>query len=178
MKSTFGDMFELPDFDRQGKADEDISLNSPDEFRDAGVVLTTSVLRTVHIFTPDLEPVVYDHQPFLDNILQLCRGNRHASVKILVKDSSSAIKRGHGLVRLAQRLTSAIEIRNPVDEYLSMNNAFLITDKRSLMYRPHTESYKGFYNISCEFRANKLEELFKTAWENAIPDIETRNLYL
>ena len=178
MKSTFGDMFELPDFNKQGKADDDMPLHSADEFRNAASVITTSILRTIHIFTPDLEPEIYDTQDFLDNVLELCRGNRYASVKILVKDSSSAVKRGHGLIRLAQKLTSAIEIRNPVDEYLTINHAFMVTDSKSLMYRQELDSYKGFYNLDCEFRSKKLEELFNTAWEHALPDIETRNLHI
>lgn len=178
MKSTFGDMFELPDFNKQGKNDDDIPLHSADEFRDAAVVITTSILRTVNIFTPNLEPEIYDHQPFLDNILELCRGNRHASVKILVKDSSLAVKRGHGLIRLAQKLTSAIEIRNPVDEYLTINNAFMVTDSKSLIYRQQADSYNGLYNLRCEFRAKKLEDLFNTAWEHGVIDVETRNLHL
>lgn len=178
MTSTFGDMFELPDFNKQGNAGEDIPLHAAEEFRNAATVISTSVLRTIHIFTPNLEPEIYDNETFLNNILDLCRGNRYASVKVLVKDSSSAVKRGHGLIRLAQKLTSAIEIRNPIDEYLTINHAFMVTDGKSLMYRQDQDSYKGFYNLACEFRSRKLEELFITAWEHALPDIETRQLHI
>ena len=108
----------------------------------------------------------------------LCRGNRHANVRILVKDSSFAIKRGHGLIRLAQRLTTAIEVRNPMEEYLTHNFGFLLADNSAFVYRENCDSHKGIINFDCKYRGNALLDLFNQAWEHSQLDEQIRRLFI
>lgn len=168
----------LPDFEKQGKNENDIILNDVDGFRTALLEVSKDTLRTINILTPDLEPAIYDYQPFLDNILELCRGNRHARVQILVQNSEPVIKRGHGLIRLAQRLTSAIEIRNPHEEYVSVRSAFMVADSQRFVYRENTETYRGIYNMDCRYRSKSLEELFTQMWEHSEADVQLRRLVI
>lgn len=169
---------ELSDFHKQGKADDDTVLNDLDEIKVACVTVADLALRNIYIITPNLEPQIYDNPELLDKLLKLCRGNRHASVRILVKDSSVAIKHGHGLIRLAQRLTTAIEIRNPMEEYLTQNVGFLLADNTGFVYRENCDSHRGISNLDCKFRGNALLDLFNQAWEHSQLDNQIRRLFI
>lgn len=166
----------LTDFHKHGNADQDTVLNDTDDIKAACITVADLALRSINIITPDLEPHIYDNPELMDKLLKLCRGNRHANVRILVKDSSFAIKRGHGLIRLAQRLTTAIEIRNPMEEYLTQNFGFLLADSTGFVYRKNCDSDKGIINPDCKYRSNALMDLFNNAWEHSEIDTQIRRL--
>ncbi|MFW2372642.1 MAG: hypothetical protein ACN4GM_05925 [Gammaproteobacteria bacterium] len=169
---------ELADFHKQGKADDDLALTNLDEIKIASINVADQALRSIYIVTPNLEPLIYDNPDLLDKLLTLCRGNRHASIRILVKDSSTAIKRGHGLIRLAQRLTTAIEVRKPMEEYLTQNLGFLLADNSAFVYRENCDMHKGISNLDCKYRGNALLELFNQAWEHSELDEQIRRLFI
>lgn len=171
-------IFDLPNIHKQGNNENDTLLSNVDDFREAVVELSKQTLRNIYILTPNLQPEIYDNQDFLDNVLALCRGNRHASVKILLNDSSWVVKHGHGLVRLAQRLTSSIKIRNPVEEYRTLNSSFMITDATGVVFCQEADSYRGFYNPDCRFRAKNLDNIFMDIWEHSHEDIQLRKLHI
>lgn len=169
---------ELTDFHKQGKTDNDTVLSNLDEIKSACVTVADQALRSINIITPDLEPNIYDNQDFLDKLLNLCRGNRHARIQILVKDSTLAVKRGHGLIRLAQRLTTAIEVRNPLEEYLTQNSGFLLADNSAFVYRKNCDTPKAISNTDCKFRGNALQDLFNQVWEHSQLDDQIRRLFI
>lgn len=167
---------ELSDFHKQGNVDEDMLLSSLDEIKAANIDVAELALRSINIVTPNLEPQIYDDQNFLNKLLYLCRGNRHASIRLLVKDSSLAVKRGHSLIRLAQKLTTAIEIRKPMEEYLTHNSGFLLADNNAFVYRENCDLHRGISNLDCKYRGNTLLDLFNQAWEHSELDTQIRRL--
>ena len=171
-------IIELADFHKQGNAEQDTVLNDLNEIKAACITVADLALRSINIITPNLEPQIYDNPEFINKLLNLCRGNRHASVRILVKDSSQVIKRGHGLIRLAQRLTTAIEIRNPMEEYLTQNFGFLLADNTGFVYRKNCDIHKGISNPDCKYRGNTLMDLFNNAWEHSELDMQIRRLFI
>lgn len=169
-------IFDLSDFERQGNIEHDIHFTGIEQETDLLIQATSSALKTIQIYTPDLEPLLYHNQKFIDNLLLMARGNRHAQIQILAADSSSAVLNGHLLLRLAQQLTSSIEIRKPLEEYQENNIAFILVDKKAFIYRPDVRYFEGIYNAECKFRAQKLADIFTLAWEHAEIDMETQRL--
>lgn len=169
---------ELSDFKKQGKSEQDRILENLEQVQSDSVLITEHAMRSICIVTPNLEPLIYDNSELLTQLLTLCRGNRHANIRVLSKDSSLSIKRGHGLIRLAQKLTTAIEVRNPMDEYLTSNFAFLLADNNAFVYRENAESFKGISNLDCKYRGNVLLDVFNQAWEHSGLDHQIRRLTL
>lgn len=169
-------IFNLTDFERQGNIENDETFNSLDQLRSYVSLLASGASRTIQIYTPDLEPVIYDNQEFVDQLLSMARGNRHAKIQILVLDTSQALHYGHALLRLAHSLTSIIEIRIPSSEYQQDNLAFMLVDGKGFIYRPDTTTFNGIYNPDCRVRSQKLSEIFTTSWEHAEQDPQTRRL--
>jgi len=169
-------LFELSDFERTGKIEQDIHFTDLNGIREAINHITQQTLKTIQIFTPDLEATIYDNEEFTKNLLSVVRGNRHAQIQILTFETTSAINRGHALLRLAHELTSSIEIRIPAEEYQQTTITFLLADKKGFVFRSEAKEYNGIYNSDCKYRSQKLSEIFTAAWEHAEPDLQSRRL--
>ncbi len=63
------------------------------------------------IYSPDLEPELYDQTPFLEIIKRFVFGRNFAKVRIMLTDRTRMIREGNRLVAMSRRLTSYIEMR-------------------------------------------------------------------
>ena len=138
--------------------------------------MTQLALKTIRIFSPDMEATVYDNEEFTKSLLLLVRGNRHAQIQILTFETSSAINHGHALLRLAHELTSTLEIRIPAEEYQQTSAAFMLIDTKAFVYRANVKDYNGIYSKDCKYRSQKLSEIFTNAWEHAEVDPQSKRL--
>ncbi|MDH5767325.1 MAG: hypothetical protein OEZ38_15020 [Gammaproteobacteria bacterium] len=168
-------LFELSDFERTGNIDLDVHFTELDSARRSVNQLAKQALKTIQIFTPDLEYDIYTGN-FCDKLLAMARGNRHAKIQILAFESTSAVSRGHPLIRLAHELTSVIEIRIPAEEYQQTNIAFMVADRSGFVFRRDSKEFDGILNPDCKYRAGKLAEIFMSAWEHAEIDPQSRRL--
>ena len=166
---------QLPSWLRFGNTEQDQMLHSLADMHTAMLEATRNALRSIRINTPDLENDLYDYDPFISALTAFVRNNRHASIQILVQDTRSAIQRGHSLIRLAQRLTSSIEIRKPASKDQYNNSSFIVFDNAGFIFKTN-HSNSALYNKQCKPRATKLLEIFIPAWELSEQDIETRRL--
>lgn len=168
---------QLPAYLRQGNNQDDQILLTLDALQQSLCDCAANAMRNVRICTPDLEADIYDHQPFVDALLSFVRGNRHARIQILVQDSSQAVKHGHRLIRLAQTISSSMEIRKTSADEKFLDDSFLIADMNSFVYRS-PGIHAGVFNNNCKHRSQKLLDMFSPVWDMAEPDIETRRLGL
>ena len=60
------------------------------------------------IFSRDLDPPIFDQKELLDSLAALVTRHSEIKVRVLVQDIERVIKRGHRLIELSRRLTSAI----------------------------------------------------------------------
>ncbi len=167
--------FDFTNFERQGNIDNDIQLNGIDEIKTAILKKSADSLRSLKIYTPDLEHVYYSTEEFRQNLLGFTRGNRHAQIQILVDDLSKALEYGHLLIPLAQQLTSAMTIKNTPDDYLGTNISFIVFDQKEFIFKPDRHHQYAIAS-ECSNRATKLLEFFTPAWEQAEPDVHARRL--
>ena len=166
-------IFDSSNFERQGNTENDALLKNNEEVHDAIITLASNALRTIKIFTPDLEHALYNNDEFRDALLAFSRGNRHAQIQILVTDSSMAIHHGHRLILLAQQLTSAMQIRNTPEDYQDTSISFILIDQQGFIFKPDS-SVQTAIQSNCQFRSNKLNEFYTSAWDQAEQDPQTR----
>lgn len=159
-------IFNTTNFERQGNSENDLHFESNEDTCQAIINISENTLRSLKIFTPDLEHKLYDNDLFIKNILNFVRGNRHAQVQVLVSDISHSIKYGHRLLRLAQQLTSAMQIRITPEEYRETTISFIQLDQSDFIFKP--DSSKQFaVHSNCKSRSNSLLEFFTPAWDQA-----------
>ena len=159
---------------------EDITLDTADENRDAVLSLAGQAHFSLKLFTRDLDPRVFDNPDFERCIFRLATMHRSSKIHILVSDITSAMRRGHCLIRLAQKLTSSVFIHKPAREHKGELSTFMIVDGTGLLHRPRSSSnnYQAIVNYRSPQRAGELDDHFNEMWERSTPDAQIRRLYI
>ncbi len=161
-----------------GKDNERIRLSTREENRCAVLALASQARRTIDIFSWDLEPDLYDDPPFIEAIKQLAIGSRRAQIRILLQDSTRAVKRGHRLPYIAQRIPSKIAIRKPSHEYKEYHQSLLISDGIGILRRPSCERFEGELNFKDPMQAKEQLNFFNKLWESSETDPYLKRLHI
>jgi hypothetical protein len=163
---------------RLGEHKESLPLETIEQNREAAIALAQQASRSLHIFTYDLDPLIYDTGEFIEAVKNLAIGHRHSKVQIILQDSSKFVAQGHRLVELARRLSSSIHMRKTVPELNNFTEAFLVADATGLLRRTIGERYEGFVNFNTRYDCKNIVDLFNAMWEKSLPDPELRRLYI
>ena len=163
-----------------GESSEELQVETAAENRDTAISLAEQARFSLNIFTPDLDPRVFDNPGFERCVFNLARTHHSTDIRILVQDSSLAVKQGHCLVRLAQKMTSSVFIHNPAREHQRESATFMIVDGVGLLYRPQStrQNYNAVVNFMAPQRAGELHDFFNEMWERSTPDSQVRRLFI
>ncbi len=82
------------------------------------------------------------------------------------------------MIELSRRLSSSIEIRQPHEDYLHYNEAFLIADECGLIHREFADRYEGNANFYAPIEAQRKLDFFTEVWERSQVHPEFRRLHL
>ena len=167
--------FDFTNFERKGNTEDDIRLSSAQAISEAVIKETENTLRTIKIFTPDLEAEIYNNDKLRKQLLSFTQGNRHAQIQILIDDISTALQSGHKLIGLAQQLSSIVTIKDTPGDYQGTHVAFILFDQAGFIFKPDNTSHTAT-SSSCKNRSNKLNEFFTSAWDQAEQNINTKRL--
>lgn len=151
-------------------------LASREDSRLAALHIAENVRRELLIFTRDLDPAVLDHADFLEAVRQFVIRSRHTQLRVLVQDATRAIREGHGLVRLATRVSSHVSLHRPHPDDASQAEAFIVADDRAYLYRPLADRLEGRWNSYDPPEARALAKRFQTMWDRSKPEPEFRRL--
>jgi hypothetical protein len=169
-------IFSVSDFERLGTTEDDMRLTDIKEIKKKTIEITDSAIRSIDIFTPDLEASIYNNEDFSKTLLRFVRENSNANIRILLIDSSHAIKSGHRILRLAQNITSSLIIRKPVEDYLDINASFIIADSISFIFHSNSFSNGSLYTPNSKPKTDRLLDFFNRAWDSSEQDIQTKRL--
>ena len=167
--------FDFTNFERKGNTENDIQLSSAKEISAAVIQATENTLRTIKIFTPDLEAEIYNNDKLRKQLLSFTQGNRHAQIQILVDDISTALQSGHKLIGLAQQLSSIVTIKDTPGDYQGTHVAFILFDQAGFIFKPENISHNAI-SSNCKNRSSKLHEFFNLIWDQAEQNGHTRRL--
>lgn len=132
--------------------------------------------RLLRIFTRDLDAPIYSSDAFCQAVSALARRDRHTGIRILIQDPTPAIRDGHRLIELVERLASHIGVRRVAADWADEPCAFLLTDERGLLWRPAGDRFDGRFDPHAGAHARKLRQWFDRVWEHSPPDPEFRRL--
>jgi hypothetical protein len=155
-----------------------LTLETSTDSREAALALARQATRSLHIFTYDLEPRVYDNEPFLQAVAALARRSPHSRIQILLQNSQLVVGQGHRLVELGRRLTTYIELRRPVEPHAGLPQTFVLADEVGTLYREISARFEGTLCFNAPRQARELLKLFADAWARGIPDPGLRRLHL
>jgi hypothetical protein len=148
-------------------------ISSKDETRAAVVEVTGLANRALAIFTPDLEPEIYDHDDFLETLKRFVLSRSFARVRVLISDPARALKSGNRFVDMGRRLNSYIEFRNVKPERRDRAEAFCVADDHAIVYRARCDSWEGMADTYEPAVAKKYLAMFDEIWNDcAVVDSE------
>ena len=161
-----------------GETQGEVQVQTREENRLAAVAIARKARCTLDIVSRSLDRMVYDNSEFVNSVKMLITGNRRACIRVLVHDVQPLISRGHGLVRLARRLSTFVSFRIPAKEHSHYNSAFLVADHTGVIYNPLADRYEGTVNFDHPSWSRDLTELFDEMWDTGAPDPNLRRLHL
>ncbi len=139
----------------------------------ARLALLADAQHLLAIHLPKLDSEHYASAEELAELRRIATSGRGARIRILLHDTGSALRDGHRLIALAQRLSSVIHIRRPVEEVDLANRAgWLINDAGGYLFLPEYDRQQG--RAARHDRAGQmpLAQQFDEVWERSVPATE------
>src|SRR3954463_4093297 len=103
-------------------------IGSLEEMRAAVDAVAASAQRLMSIYTPDLEPDLYDQNGFLEIVKRFVLARRFAKVRVLLSDSARLMRDNNRFIAMGRRLTSCIDIRPVVVAIKQRAAGYVIAD--------------------------------------------------
>lgn len=151
-------------------------LSSFDESREAVAKIAAIANRCISIYTPDLEPGVYDHDDFLNVAKRFVLAKRYAKIRVLIAEPHRAVRNGNRFVGLGRRLNTYIQFRNVHEDYRDHREAYLIADDVALVYRIDAGKWEGIADTHEPPVARRYLGQFDEIWNASEVEQELREL--
>lgn len=148
-----------------------------EELIDVTLQLLSHARHSMCVYVRELHPLLLNDTACLVELRRLAISGRGASIRILVQDLTHALQEGTRVLELAQRLSSVIEMRKPVEAAdLAYPSAFMCVDTGGYLFRPleHEMLASGF--TYAPGRHAELMRLFDDVWARSEPWPELRTL--
>lgn len=149
-------------------------LNSAQDFQEQALLLISQAKRRVAILSRELDDAIFGKDEFVQAASAFVRSSRYAQLQILVAKPQVIIERNHKLHKLAQRLSSKIELHklNQLPEDTAMS--FMLCDNQGLLYKNDDAIYQGFANPKALVEVKRLSEIFDYLWQHSdtIPEMQ------
>jgi hypothetical protein len=153
-------------------------LSTMPEVRDASLKVAKSAQRLLSIFTPDLEPLIYGEEAFLEAIKRLVLARSYAKVRVLLADPSRAMVDNNRFLALARRLTSCIDLRAMSAEYPASAGAFIIADDKALVYRLQIDRWDGIADMNDPAVVRRYLNFFDEVWNSSMQESQMRQMLM
>lgn len=161
-----------------GETHREFAAGSSEELRLISRHMADQAKRSVHIVSRHMDPELYDQREFIEALQRLARRSRYTQIQILVQDSTPAVKNGHRLIQLAQRLSSYVKIKKLHDDYRDYLRAFMVVDSDGFVLREISDRYEATVDFHAPRQAKELLKFFTEAWEISQPDPQLQRLYI
>jgi predicted GNAT family N-acyltransferase len=129
------------------------------------------------VLVRELHPILLNDTASLVQLRRLAISGRGASLRMIAQDLTRAFREGTRLLQLAQRLSSVIEMRRPVEPAdLSYRSAFMCVDTQGYLFRPVESEMAATGSTYAPGRHAELMRLFEEVWNRSEPWPEQREL--
>ncbi len=153
------------------RTDEPLTvLTSLAEARAAVDTAAISAQRLISIYTPDLEPELYDESAFLDIIKRFVLSRSFSKVRVLLGDPSRVMPDSNRFIAMGRRLSSYIDIRPVAERKPQRASAYLIADDRAIVYRLRADTWDGIADFNNPPVARLYLNEFDSLWSASAPE--------
>jgi len=154
---------------RQGTETLSVLTTLP-EVRAAVNEIAGSARRLISIYTPDLEPDLYDQTSFLEVIKHFVLTHSFSKVRVLLSEPTRVMRDSNRFVSMGRRLSSCIDIRYVAAQAPQRASAYLIADDRAIMYRMRADTWDGIADVNNPPVARLYLQEFDSVWNASAVD--------
>ena len=154
---------------RQGSETLSVLTTLP-EVRAAVNEIASGARRLISIYTPDLEPQLYDQTSFLEIIKHFVLTRSFSKVRVLLAEPTRVVRDSNRFVSMGRRLSSCIDIRYVAAKAPQRASAYLIADDRAIMYRMRADTWDGIADVNNPPVARLYLQEFDTIWNASAVD--------
>jgi hypothetical protein len=140
------------------------------EARQAVNRAAASALRLMSIYTPDLEPDLYDQTAFLEIVKHFVLSRSFSKVRVLLVEPTRVMRDSNRFVAMGRRLSSCIDIRYVAAQAPQRASAYLIADDRAIAYRMRTDTWGGVADFNNPAVAKLYLAEFDAVWNASAPE--------
>jgi hypothetical protein len=140
------------------------------EVRAAVNEIAGSARRLISIYTPDLEPDLYDQTSFLEVIKHFVLTHSFSKVRVLLSEPTRVMRDSNRFVSMGRRLSSCIDIRYVAAQARQRASAYLIADDRAIMYRMRADTWDGIADVNNPPVARLYLQEFDAVWNASAVD--------
>jgi len=145
-----------------------LPVNDREELAAARLQLLCDARHRVALHLPQLTPDAYASDDELAQWRRIATAGRNAQVRILLHDPDAALRDGHRLIALAQRLSSTVQIRTPVEDVdLADASACLLNDAGGYLLLPDAQRLPGRAARHDRAAQAPLQQHFDEMWERS-----------
>jgi len=168
-------------------------FTSLDEARAAVETAAASAQRMISIFTPDLEPDLYDQSAFLEIIKRFVLSRSFSKVRVLLADPARVVRDSNRFAAMGRRLSSYIDIRHigepqPIERAAPAGRedaaagqpregcadrsagAYLVADDKAVVYRLRADTWDGIADFNNPSVARLYLTEFDALWVRSSPE--------
>ncbi len=139
-------------------------LASLAEVRAAVNEIAATAQRLISIYTPDLEPDLYDQTAFLEITKHFVLTRSFSKVRVLLAEPTRVMRDSNRFVAMGRRLSSCIDIRYAAVQSSQRASAYLIADDRAIVYRMRADAWEGVADINNPPAARLYLQEFDQVW--------------
>lgn len=149
-------------------------VTTRDEMSAAINRIAASAQRLLSIYTPDLEPELYDTNEFLEIVKRFVLGRNFAKVRVMLGDPSRVQREANRFMAMGRRLTSYIEIRPELNPIPQSATSYIIADDRAVLLRPRANEWEGVADFDNRAIARAQLDQFDALWQAHQPELRLR----
>lgn len=146
-----------------------LPAGNADEIAAARLHLLMRTRRQLAIQLPRLERDVFAGAAEWAELRRIAAAGRGAQIRILLHDPAAALREGHRLIGLVQRLPSVLLVRTPVEDVdLAATTTYLLNDTGGYLLQPDATRAQGRAAFADPASRRPLEQRFNEVWERSV----------
>jgi hypothetical protein len=126
--------------------------------------------RLMSIYTPDLEPDLYDQTAFLEIVKHFVLARSFSKVRVLLVEPTRVMRDSNRFVAMGRRLSSCIDIRYVAAQSPQRASAYLIADDKAIAYRMRADTWDGVTDFNNPPVAKLYLTEFDNVWNASAPE--------
>jgi hypothetical protein len=157
------------------------AVSGPEAIATVRLQLLAAARYKLSILLPTLLPGILSDPAELAELRRIAMAGRGAEIRIVLGNPAAALRMGHRLLDLAQRVPSVLRIRTPTEEEQSTEtetSSWLLNDTGGYVFLPDAERWEGRAALKDGPGQAPLLLRFEQIWERASPATQLQALDL